>query len=182
MSAIRPATDKELKALGLADRAHAGVMRKYTGEPYIRHPVRVADMVRLAGEDEDAVSAAYLHDTVEDTWVTLKHIEKTFGDRVEWYVWFLTELKQPGENRVKRKQRTIDRLRGSPAPVATIKLADLIDNTVDIVRHDPDFAKTYMREKWDLLQVLRHGNGALFDAAERHIMEYFRDEDTNPAG
>lgn len=58
-------------AAAFAAQAHAGQVRKYTGEPYIRHPEAVAKLVQASGGDTAMVAAAWLHDTVEDTAVTV---------------------------------------------------------------------------------------------------------------
>ncbi len=57
-------------AMALAVEAH-GDTRRFSGELYINHPRRVAEMLAAAGHDDDTVAAGWLHDTVEDTWVTL---------------------------------------------------------------------------------------------------------------
>lgn len=59
------------KALALAVGAHAGQTRKFSGEPYVTHPLRVARYLHAAGGDEDLLVAALLHDVVEDSEVTL---------------------------------------------------------------------------------------------------------------
>ena len=69
-------------------------------------------------------------------------------------------------NRAARKLIDLQRLAKSSADGATIKLADIIDNSKDILAHDPNFAKVYLREKAASLAVLQHGNKALFNAAD----------------
>ena len=61
--------------------AHEGIARK-SGEPYITHPVAVAVLLAEMGMDSDSVIAGLLHDTVEDTSVTLEDIEGRFGTDV----------------------------------------------------------------------------------------------------
>lgn len=66
-------------AYDLAGKAHEGQRRRGNGEPYVNHPIRVARTVAEAGGDEEQVVAAVLHDTVEDSNLTLQDIEENFG-------------------------------------------------------------------------------------------------------
>jgi (p)ppGpp synthase/HD superfamily hydrolase len=137
--------------------------RKYTGDPYIVHPRMVASIVRSVPHTSEMVAAAWLHDVVEDTPVSLAQIKFEFGDTVADLVGWLTDVSKPGDgNRAARK--AIDRAHIAQAPkeAKTIKLADLIDNTRSITAHDPDFALIYLREKADLLEVLREGDQTLW--------------------
>ena len=72
------------KALAFAKEAHesVGQVRKYTGEPYIVHPMEVADIVKSVGGSEAMQAAALLHDTVEDTDATLDELKDDFGNDV----------------------------------------------------------------------------------------------------
>lgn len=157
--------------------AHAAVgqKRKYSGEDYIHHPARVAALVRSAARHTDAViAAAWLHDVVEDTQVTLEQINRHFGDEVEALVEQLTDPSKPSDgNRAAR--RAIDREHTSRAsPEAkTIKLADLIDNSSSILNADDSFAKVYMAEKRLLLEVLTEGHPVLFERAKQIVDDYF---------
>lgn len=166
-------TPRMMDAKAYSEWAHAGQVRKYTGEPYANHPARVADMVWGVTKDEDATIASYLHDTVEDTFVTLSDIYKRWGPKIEDMVWALTTEKRPDENRAERKKREMERLaqHGNSA-IHTIKLADLIDNTEDIVKHDPSFAKRYLQEKADLLSVLQQGHQGLLIRATDQVRRY----------
>ena len=166
-----------MDARAYCEWAHTGQLRKYTNEPYHNHPHRVADMVRTAGASEDAVVAAYHHDVLEDTPVTEKEYKDRWGERVFNMVWALTTIKRPGENRAARKTREMNRLSWSPSEVATIKLADLLDNTNDILQYDPDFAKQYIREKADLLSVLGHGHRGLLIRATQQVQRYMEQLD-----
>ena len=81
------------KALQFATEAHGSQVRKYTGEPYITHPIAVADIVRtVEGHTEEMLVAAVLHDVVEDTDVTIDDICKEFGTVVGMYVEYLTDV------------------------------------------------------------------------------------------
>lgn len=86
------ATDGPIaRAWRVAARAHAGQRRK-SGHPYIVHPLAVAEHVADLGADIDAICAAVLHDTVEDTPVTLEDVRALFGDDVALIVDGVTKL------------------------------------------------------------------------------------------
>lgn len=142
-------------AAAFAAQAHAGQVRKYTGEPYIKHPKAVARLVREAGGDAAMVAAAWLHDTTEDTAATLGDISERFGLEVADLVDWLSDVSKPEDgDRALRKAKDREHIAAAPARAKAIKLADLIDNTASIVEHDPAFARVYLKEKAALLDVL----------------------------
>lgn len=159
----------ERKALIFAKRAHeaVGQIRKYSGDSYIVHPIAVAGIVKSVRHTPEMVAAALLHDTVEDTEISLLDIQAAFGSYVYELVYWLTDVSTPADgNREARK--AIDRAHIAKAPPAakTIKLADLIDNTSTIKARDPDFWVTYRREKLLLLgEALREGDQSLWKRA-----------------
>lgn len=164
----------EEKAYTFAAAAHyaVGQKRKYTGEPYIVHPVEVASIVKgVPGATEEMVAAAYLHDVVEDTEVGIDTILHMFGPVVADYVHLLTDPPkvEGGPNRKARKALDAQRLADAPFEVQTIKLADLISNTSTIVQFDPSFAKVYLEEKRLLLEVMTKGDAGLHDRASRIV-------------
>lgn len=161
-------SDLVLKAAQFAAEAHKGQVRKYTGQPYIVHPVEVMNLVATVPHTEAMLCAALLHDTVEDCGVTLEQIKELFGPEVEDLVFWLTDPPkgESGLNRAARKERCRQRLEIAPAQAQTIKLADLISNTASIVKYDPDFAVVYLREKAALLKVLVHGDSTLMAKAK----------------
>ncbi|MBO4698840.1 HD domain-containing protein, partial [bacterium] len=75
----------------MASAAHSGVVRK-SGEPYIFHPYTVAYLLAVSGMDDDCVIAGLLHDTVEDTSMTVEEIEAAFGKNVANLVDGVTKL------------------------------------------------------------------------------------------
>lgn len=154
------------RALLFATAAHAAVgqVRKYTGEPYIVHPIEVASIVEtVPGHTVEMIAAAYLHDVIEDTQVELETIVKEFGPEIANLVLWLTKVGEAEHgNREYRKELDRQYLAQAPADAQTVKLADLISNTKTIVQHDPKFAEVYMREKLALLQVLKKGDHDLW--------------------
>jgi (p)ppGpp synthase/HD superfamily hydrolase len=161
------------KARVFATAAHAAAaqLRKYTNEPYIVHPAEVFAIVSTVdGATEEMMAAAWLHDVVEDTGVTIEVIREMFGEKVAELVGWLTDVSRPEQgNRATRK--AIDRAHTAmaSADAQTIKLADLISNCTSIVEHDADFAKTYLEEKRLLLEVLTKGDRVLFERAKNIV-------------
>src|ERR1051326_5241074 len=82
-AAYLPEADRDVlrRAFELAQRAHEGQFR-LSGEPYIEHPVAVAGVLAELHLDADTLAAALLHDTVEDTAVTLDDLGQQFGPTV----------------------------------------------------------------------------------------------------
>lgn len=158
------------KEFAAAAHARAGQLRKYTHEPYIAHPAAVVELVRSVPHTEAMLCAAWLHDVVEDTPVTIEEVAHLFGAEVASLVEMLTDVSKPSDgNRVERK--ALDRAHTAMASPAakTIKLADLIDNTSSIAEHDPKFAQVYLAEKALLLDVLQEGDSTL-RAMARHLL------------
>lgn len=157
-------------ATELATKAHEGQVRKYVGEPYVQHPLRVAARVsRVPHATEEMVAAAILHDTVEDTDLTLEEIERALGPVVARYVDGLTDKfdaeSAPGMNRKARKQAEAERLAKEPREVQVIKLADIADNLVGTDPAD-SFADVFLREKVTLMALIGHADGELLGEVE----------------
>jgi (p)ppGpp synthase/HD superfamily hydrolase len=154
-----------------------GHKRKYTDEPYYVHPGRVAKLVASVTSDAEIIAAAWLHDVLED--VSPKNpnfsaevIRKNFGDRVLLLVLDVTDVSTLADgNRAKRK--TIDRahLANASDDAKTIKLADLIDNIVDITENDPNFAKIFRKEVVLDLPYLQSGNEQLYERLRQLLLE-----------
>ncbi|QWY83103.1 putative metal-dependent phosphohydrolase protein [Rhizobium phage RHph_X66] len=153
-------------AKAFAVGAHGAVkqVRKYTGEPYIVHPAAVAAIVETVPTHTwQMLCCAWLHDTVEDTGVSLEMIKELFGREVEQGVWHLTNVAKEAGNRATRFKLNLERLAVAPGWVKTVKCADLYDNTGSIVKHDPKFAALYLKEKAETLEVLRGADQILWD-------------------
>lgn len=166
------------QAIFFAAKAHDRInqRRKYTADPYIVHPLEVMGLVLAHTAPEfrtpEVLAAAVLHDTVEDTLVTLSDIHQTFGGTVSAYVKGLTDVYVSGYeedghrlNRAERKAKEAWRLATESPEVQTIKCADLISNTSSIVEYDPSFAKTYVPEKRRILSGLLRADTNLWTLA-----------------
>ena len=144
------------RARVFATAAHAAVkqVRKYTFEPYILHPTEVASIVATVPHTNEMLAAAWLHDTVEDTGVSIVDIQQEFGNEVASLVGWLTDVSTPEQgNRAARKAIDRGHTACAPAEAQTVKLADLIANSRSILAHDPTFARVYLEEKRMLLEV-----------------------------
>jgi (p)ppGpp synthase/HD superfamily hydrolase len=134
------ANPRFIEALAFAAAAHGAVQQARKGShfPYVSHPIRVAEVLARFGHDDDVVVAAFLHDTIEDTNVTVDEITAMFGPRIAELV---TAVSEPDKSAPwkERKQHTIDHLRQERDPdVLALAAADKLDNvrsTTDMVLH-----------------------------------------------
>jgi len=161
------------RAIEFATQAHKGQYRKYTGDPYITHPLAVMEIVRgVPGHTEEMLVAAVLHDVVEDTDVSLMEIEEEFGNVVSDLVLHLTDISTPEDgNRLKRKRKDAEWYAQGSAEAQTIKVADFIDNTRDIAEHAPKFWEVYKMEKLYALDLLQEADVDLWHQAHIQIKE-----------
>ena len=158
------------KAKMLAGKAHEGQFRKYSGMPYIVHPIEVATIVQTVDHSDEMIAAALLHDVVEDTDYTVEDIAKEVSPAVAELVEGLTDVSSPQDgNRAVRKTKDRDHLAKQNAEVQTIKLADVISNSQDIKANDPKFAKVYIEEMKALLEVLTKGDKTLYAKAKEIV-------------
>lgn len=161
-------------AYQFAKEAHGTQLRKYTGEPYIVHPVAVAKLVASVTEDCEAICAALLHDVIEDTPVTYNDLVTKFGYGIASLVLEVSDVSLPEHgNRAMRKARDSRHLSYASELGKTIKLADMINNTESIIEHAPDFAKVYMAEMSSLLKVLIDGDITLLIKAVKQTEAYY---------
>ena len=143
---IQDKTNSKLldRAIVFATKAHSGTLRKKDGIPYILHPMEVASIAGGITTDVEVLTAALLHDTVEDTNVTLDTIKSQFGDRVAALVASETEDKRrdrsPAETWMQRKMESLAALRNAVDPgVHVLWLSDKLANM-------RSFARQYEKE------------------------------------
>lgn len=163
-----------VRARLFAEDAHGRInhRRKYTGIPYTEHLRAVVNLVAEVTDDPEILAAAWLHDTVEDTPVTLRDIEATFGPTLAHLVLELTDVSRPGDgNRAARKAIDLHHLALASPRAKSVKLADLIDNCRDICANDPGFGRIYIAEMNALLGVLKEGDSRLYSIAKATITE-----------
>lgn len=126
------------RAIIFAVRAHAGTERRGKGFPYIVHPMEAMEIVATMTPDQELLAAAALHDTVEDTDVTIEEIRSEFGDRIAMLVAHESDEAMPGvseeESWHARKQSAIDRLTRAPHDAKIVALGDKLSNMRAIAR------------------------------------------------
>ncbi|MBR2543107.1 bifunctional (p)ppGpp synthetase/guanosine-3',5'-bis(diphosphate) 3'-pyrophosphohydrolase [Candidatus Saccharibacteria bacterium] len=150
------------RAIELAKKAHENQFRK-TGEPYIIHPLAVKKILEEWGMDEDTIIAGILHDTIEDTSLTLDEIKQNFGESVAFLVDGVTKL-----STARNGMRDIDtylpatkdnflRLMialGDDIRVLIIKLADRLHNLRTLSALPPDKQKKVAKETLEVFAPL----------------------------
>jgi len=124
------------KAIEFAMKAHEGQFRKGTKRPYIVHPIEVGDIVATMTSDPEVISAAILHDTIEDCdGVTESLLKAEFSPRVAEIV--ARESEDKSKTWLERKSNTITEIRTAPRDVQMVGLADKLSNMRDIDRDYP---------------------------------------------
>jgi guanosine-3',5'-bis(diphosphate) 3'-pyrophosphohydrolase len=170
-----------------ADNSHGNQVRKYTGERYIQHPLRVMELVRDFHPDTEVLAAALLHDVLEDTLVVEEEMETALLSvmpreqvlKVIQLVIDLTDIfikkDYPRLDRRSRKEKEAARLSRIKPEAQSVKYADIIDNVTDIMREDADFAKVYVREAKRMLLEMKGGHPALREKAMTLVDKCLRD-------
>jgi (p)ppGpp synthase/HD superfamily hydrolase len=120
-------SDLIFHAIQFAAAAHAGQFRKGTRIPYIVHPLRVAQLLLESGCPDHVAIAGVLHDTVEDTFVSIEQIERLFGSRVAHLVEGATEPDKL-ETWEHRKEHTVTFLETATQEMLCVSIADKLDN------------------------------------------------------
>jgi guanosine-3',5'-bis(diphosphate) 3'-pyrophosphohydrolase len=162
--ANRPSEDVSLirKAWDFCVQHHAGQMRA-SGEPYIIHPLEVAEVLAEMQLDAYAIAAALLHDAVEDTPATSEEIAAGFGDQVAHIVEGVTKIdKIQFANREDRQAENVRKMllaMVSDVRVVLIKLADRLHNMRTLEHLKPDRQEAIARETMDIYAPLAHRLG-----------------------
>jgi len=157
-----PGFDQSLleHAFEVANKAHLGQKRK-SGEDYITHPVAVAQILVELGMDLPTINAALLHDTVEDTGVSIATISKEFGTEVSSLVDGVTKLDKLiyGPTAEAETLRKMVVAMSKDIRVLVIKLADRLHNARTWKYVDPESANRKARETLDIYAPLAHRLG-----------------------
>jgi GTP pyrophosphokinase len=179
----RPTEDIALirKAWDFCVRHHEGQMRA-SGEPYIIHPLKVAEVLAELKMDATAISAGLLHDSVEDTPATTEEIRAEFGDQVAHIVEGVTKIdKIQFANREDRQAENVRKMllaMVSDVRVVLIKMADRLHNMRTLEHLKPERQEAIARETLDIYAPLAHrlGMGKLRGELEDLAFRY-----TDPA-
>ena len=141
------------RAILFATEAHKGVERRGKGYPYIVHPLEAVSIVATMTPDQELLAAAALHDTVEDTDVTLDDIRREFGEKVAFIVGEESDVLVEGvsgeDSWHDRKQAAIERLAASSRETKMVALGDKLSNARAIYR---DYM-TIGDELWNIFHV-----------------------------
>src|SRR5580693_609275 len=180
VQANRPSEDVSLirKAWEFCVQHHEGQMRA-SGEPYIIHPLEVAEVLAEMKMDATAIAAGLLHDSVEDTPATNEEIKAQFGDQVAHIVEGVTKIdKIQFANREDRQAENVRKMllaMVSDVRVVLIKLADRLHNMRTLQHLTPDRQRAIARETLDIYAPLAHRlgmgklRGELEDLAFRYV-------------
>ena len=159
-----PGTDVEVirRAYAVATEAHAGQTRR-TGDPYIAHPIAVAQILATYGLDTATLAAALLHDVVEDTNIGLEDIERDFGEEVALLVDGVTKLDRiKFSSREEQQAATIRKMAVAMAKDIRVLLIKLADRTHNMRTIDPlpeEKRRRVASETLDVYAPLAHRRG-----------------------
>jgi GTP pyrophosphokinase len=162
--ANRPSDDIQLirKAWEFCVKHHEGQLRA-SGEPYIIHPLEVAEVLAEMKLDATAIAAGLLHDAVEDTPATNEEIEAGFGEQVAHIVDGVTKIEKiQFANREDRQAENVRKMllaMVSDVRVVLIKLADRLNNMRTLEHLKPDRQEAIARETLDIYAPLAHRLG-----------------------
>lgn len=172
------------KAINTAIKAHENQLRKLDNDLYVVHPLEVGVILAKHNMPDDVIVSGILHDTVEDTSMTLEDIENTFGPRVALYVKFCSEANKCDPWK-KRKIDYLNNLDNAPIDVLYIVCADKLTNMNSICRNleiSTDdvwlkFNAGYDDQKWYYLTILEKlspiSEHLLYKSLERVISRVF---------
>jgi len=135
------------QAHSFALERHKGQYRKFTKLPYIRHPEQVVCILAMYDVDNAILTAAMLHDVVEDTYTTIQEIQETFGKKVADLVEELTSDVK-AKRTFGKKVYMSNHMNGMSSNAFTIKLADRLHNIIGLLdpRMSESFVDWYIKE------------------------------------
>ena len=116
------------KAVAFATQAHSGTERRGKAYPYIIHPMEAVSIVATITNDPEMLAATILHDTVEDTDVTIEQIRELFGQRVADLVQYETAPLDDSLTWREKKTQQIKQLAEAPYDSKVVALGDKLSN------------------------------------------------------
>lgn len=150
------------RAYEIAKAAHAG-QKRLSGQPYISHPIAVADILAGLGMDMPSIASALLHDTVEDTAVTIETINAEFGSEVAELVDGVTKLgKVPLTTKEEQQAENIRKMllaMSQDIRVIIIKLADRLHNMRTLSYKPPQRRRDIALETLEIYAPIAHRLG-----------------------
>lgn len=173
------------RAFVIANRVHMKQTRKWTGMPYIVHPVRVARMMMLhaMGVDARLVAVALLHDVVEDCDPAIRQaiIEAIRVSCGEYVIAMVLELTNPScylpieTPRVEKKKLDFAHIAGISREAKIIKLMDRLDNIYDALAPG-NFMKKYLPETIELAELCKSADPELCQKIHDRVNELANQE------
>lgn len=157
-----------LEASRYAKQHHQGQFRKYSGMPYITHPMRVAGRVSIYDQStENMVAAAWLHDVIEDCDVSYEEFSLKFGNDIAHIVYELTNPSKnyPNLSRKERKAMDLEHIKDISKEAMIIKAFDRMDNLNESIGdsfNNPE-CKRFLKEKYYQESL------ALYNILDRHL-------------
>jgi GTP pyrophosphokinase len=177
VSAYQPSADLELikRAYAFAEQAHQGQLRK-SGDPYLIHPLTVAQIIAELRLDVACICAGLLHDCVEDTSATVDDISKLFGADVALLVEGVTKLgKVRWQTREEHQAENFRKMLMAMARdirVILIKLCDRLDNMRTLGAMAPEKQERIARETMEIYAPLAHRLGIQWIKAELEDLSF----------
>lgn len=168
-------------AKNFAEKAHEGQTRKSSDDPYITHPIRVAERLENSGFNDELVCSGYLHDVVEDTPYEIEDIEERFGIQVAKLVSAHTEDKSKTWR--ERKQHTIDTVKYASKEVKYLIVADKLDNLLSMEKEYElqgdalweNFNAGFEQQKWYNESIVENMDAGLDESEIPDYFQTFRD-------
>lgn len=159
------------QAIAFAADAHVGQFRKYTGEPYVLHPIEVAEILRRHDRPACEIVGGVLHDVVEDTNRTLKQVKFHFGTVVGDLVDGVTNVAEDKRvPRVERFWQNVAHLESQSEGSHNIKCADIISNMKNFPKDNESSLVNYSAEKMIVLEHLLLADSNLILEAQEIIL------------
>lgn len=146
-----------LEVIEFIKKAHEGQVRRFSYAPYWTHPIRVATLVmkyKASHQIDGLVTAALLHDVVEDTSISLEDIKNNYGD----FVWSLVDELTSNKDKIKEIGKAVyleNKMVHMTSWALVIKLCDRLDNVQDFLYAPQKFIDKYAKETYSILYGLR---------------------------
>ena len=162
------------RAIRFAEQAHRGQKRKGSDVDYIVHPMEVLQLLTQMGASQELQIAGVLHDTVEDTDVTIEEIRAAFGDRVAALVGSHTEDKTKSWR--ERKQATLDEVKTAERDVKLLIMADKVSNLRSMLWDYRQLGEAL----WDRFNAPKEAQAWVNGAMREILQDFLMDADAAP--
>jgi hypothetical protein len=164
---------KSAKVFAISNSQRIAVDRNHALQNIPSHLKSVAQIVATVSQDEKTIAAAWLHDIVGDTGITICDVERNFGTEVAQLVGELTVVNQTDQDsRISNIAMAKEHLAKASAAAKTIKLADLIDTCSDLQKGDPAALLAYVSQANELAPALEGGDTRLFVKLKLDLKTY----------